>query len=191
MRTIVLLALLGGAFAKQNPVCLLPKDDGPCRAYVPRYYYNITTKKCEPFIYGGCQGNANNFALLQCQYTCEVPVNSDLQKGEVVPDLEEGLDPVCLLKPDSGPCFANMGRYYYNYTLNTCPILSYGGCKGNPNNFLTRGECEQRCKRKVEVSATADPVQDTSAGMYQPGKRFLRSSSMPPRNMKTVMATSR
>ncbi|XP_075820048.1 WAP four-disulfide core domain protein 6A-like [Microtus pennsylvanicus] len=42
-------------------VCSLPKDSGPCLFEVPRWYYNKETGLCTEFIYGGCQGNLNNF----------------------------------------------------------------------------------------------------------------------------------
>ncbi|KAL3864758.1 hypothetical protein ACJMK2_006414 [Sinanodonta woodiana] len=52
--------------------CTLSKDPGPCDAYIPRYFYNSTSGKCEQFIYGGCGGNGNNFmTLMDCQRTCE------------------------------------------------------------------------------------------------------------------------
>ena len=42
-------------------MCSLPADPGPCQAYIPRFFYNSTTMKCEQFIYGGCLGNENNY----------------------------------------------------------------------------------------------------------------------------------
>ncbi|XP_067942908.1 kunitz-type serine protease inhibitor 6-like [Watersipora subatra] len=43
--------------------CILPKEKGPCRDAVPRWYHNSETNKCEPFIYSGCGGNTNNFLI--------------------------------------------------------------------------------------------------------------------------------
>ena len=52
-------------------VCSLPADPGPCLAYIPRYFYNSTSMKCERFIYGGCLGNANNYERREdCQACC-------------------------------------------------------------------------------------------------------------------------
>uniref|UniRef100_A0A0K8R4Y2 Putative salivary kunitz domain protein n=1 Tax=Ixodes ricinus TaxID=34613 RepID=A0A0K8R4Y2_IXORI len=44
-----------------NPNCTLLPDDGPCRALIERYYYDSVTGTCHKFLYGGCEGNGNNF----------------------------------------------------------------------------------------------------------------------------------
>ena len=52
-------------------ICLLPLDDGPCRARIPSYYYDRYTQSCREFMYGGCEGNANNFETLEaCNEAC-------------------------------------------------------------------------------------------------------------------------
>ena len=33
--------------------CLQEKSVGPCRARIPRYYFNSITQKCKQFHYGG------------------------------------------------------------------------------------------------------------------------------------------
>lgn len=41
-------------------------------AYIPRFFYNSTSGKCEQFIYGGCGGNKNNFeSVNDCQLACK------------------------------------------------------------------------------------------------------------------------
>ena len=51
--------------------CSLPKLTGLCRARFTRYYHNSDTKSCEVFVYGGCQGNSNNFfTKLACENKC-------------------------------------------------------------------------------------------------------------------------
>ncbi|KAK3088649.1 hypothetical protein FSP39_021894 [Pinctada imbricata] len=51
--------------------CLESPDRGQCKAYIPMFFYNVNSGKCEKFIYGGCQGNSNKFTTLQqCYATC-------------------------------------------------------------------------------------------------------------------------
>jgi Kunitz/Bovine pancreatic trypsin inhibitor domain len=55
--------------------CYLPTSVGRCRASMTRYYYNVTARQCQSFIYGGCDGNANNFNdIEECQKECEEPM---------------------------------------------------------------------------------------------------------------------
>lgn len=52
-------------------ICLLPLERGPCRALIPRYYYDRNRQRCRKFKYGGCLGNANNFHSRDlCEHTC-------------------------------------------------------------------------------------------------------------------------
>jgi hypothetical protein len=51
--------------------CEQEKVTGPCRGFFPRFYFNKETGKCENFVYGGCQGNSNNFETEEeCQAVC-------------------------------------------------------------------------------------------------------------------------
>uniref|UniRef100_A0A5F8HA00 BPTI/Kunitz inhibitor domain-containing protein n=1 Tax=Monodelphis domestica TaxID=13616 RepID=A0A5F8HA00_MONDO len=36
-------------------------DQGPCRAYYLRWFFDKKAMTCEPFVYGGCYGSRNNF----------------------------------------------------------------------------------------------------------------------------------
>lgn len=52
-------------------ICLLPPDEGPCRARIPSYYYDRYTQSCRKFMYGGCEGNDNNFETWEaCDEAC-------------------------------------------------------------------------------------------------------------------------
>ncbi|XP_064332048.1 WAP, Kazal, immunoglobulin, Kunitz and NTR domain-containing protein 2-like [Camelus dromedarius] len=55
----------------KQDVCILPKEPGRCLAYLPRWWYDAQNKVCSQFIYGGCQGNSNNFqSQAVCQAIC-------------------------------------------------------------------------------------------------------------------------
>lgn len=54
-----------------DPVCRLPQEVGPCRAYMKRWSYNLSKAECVEFNYGGCRGNANNFETKEaCETKC-------------------------------------------------------------------------------------------------------------------------
>ncbi|XP_035675275.1 uncharacterized protein LOC118415011 [Branchiostoma floridae] len=53
--------------------CLDPKKVGPCKALIPRVFFNKETGQCEDFTWGGCQSNGNNFKTMEeCENTCAV-----------------------------------------------------------------------------------------------------------------------
>ncbi|XP_030611248.1 WAP, Kazal, immunoglobulin, Kunitz and NTR domain-containing protein 2 [Archocentrus centrarchus] len=56
--------------------CGLPTLQGTCKAYEPRWAYSSTLQQCQPFIYGGCEGNDNNFESKEaCEEMCPYPKN--------------------------------------------------------------------------------------------------------------------
>ena len=51
--------------------CLLPRAEGPCSERQARWYFDQNERRCAPFYYGGCHGNANNFESSDdCQQAC-------------------------------------------------------------------------------------------------------------------------
>ena len=53
-----------------SDLCAQEKVEGPCRAFIERYYFN-KNGVCEKFTYGGCNGNENNFETqTECESKC-------------------------------------------------------------------------------------------------------------------------
>ncbi|CAO2586848.1 Papln [Lemmus lemmus] len=51
--------------------CLLPSAPGSCGDWAARWYFVPSVGRCNRFWYGGCHGNANNFATEQeCMNSC-------------------------------------------------------------------------------------------------------------------------
>ncbi|KAM9426016.1 WAP, Kazal, immunoglobulin, Kunitz and NTR domain-containing protein 2-like [Pholidichthys leucotaenia] len=54
--------------------CGLPTLQGPCKSYEPRWAYSSNLQQCRSFIYGGCEGNDNNFDSKEaCEEMCPYP----------------------------------------------------------------------------------------------------------------------
>uniref|UniRef100_A0A8D0KLT4 Tissue factor pathway inhibitor n=1 Tax=Salvator merianae TaxID=96440 RepID=A0A8D0KLT4_SALMN len=125
-------------------VCAFKADSGPCKALHTRYHFDIQTRQCEIFNYGGCEGNENNFQTLEeCQEKCIVP---DLPEKKKRSRLIKGKPSHCLLENDPGICRGLLVRYFYNTESQICEKFQYGGCLGNANNFLTLKECQDTCE---------------------------------------------
>ncbi|XP_028274896.1 collagen alpha-1(VII) chain [Parambassis ranga] len=51
--------------------CLEPMSEGSCSDYVLLWYFHARSGECRPFVYGGCNGNHNQFSSRQeCQRWC-------------------------------------------------------------------------------------------------------------------------
>lgn len=66
---IVFVAVLADAASAAD--CDSRPDMGPCPGFFPRYYFDKATGSCKRFVYGGCQGNGNNYLTLSnCNRAC-------------------------------------------------------------------------------------------------------------------------
>ncbi|XP_027479696.1 kunitz-type protease inhibitor 4 [Zalophus californianus] len=51
--------------------CKMDMDAGSCFEIHFRYFYNQTSKRCESFVFSGCNGNLNNYKLkIECNIAC-------------------------------------------------------------------------------------------------------------------------
>ncbi|XP_052532454.1 tissue factor pathway inhibitor isoform X1 [Tympanuchus pallidicinctus] len=124
--------------------CALKADEGPCKAIHMRFYFNIQSRECEIFEYGGCHGNANNFVTLEeCQNKCVV---TELPLEVMLAKIKREKPNFCYQEKDPGICRGFFSRYFYNKETKICEIFKYGGCLGNQNNFRSLEECQTTCQ---------------------------------------------
>jgi len=150
-------------------LCSLPSDSGTCEAYFPRFYYNADADRCEEFVYGGCDGNENNFeTLAECEATC--------RPGESPAEMDSCREPSdCVVVGASccGPCepvtidglaAINVG-FLSAYTESLCGDAVCDGCPppipstATRQNFGTTcesGRCVVFDVREHELSACTD-----------------------------------
>ncbi|KAM3968410.1 kunitz-type serine protease inhibitor A [Aphomia sociella] len=51
----------------------------------------------------------------------------------------------CFLRPDTGPCRADIVQWYFDVKQRRCYRFFWGGCQGNGNRFETKGQCNDYC----------------------------------------------
>jgi len=64
----------------------------------------------------------------------------DLKKPALKPE------EICKLPETRGNCRAMMTRWRYNPAIKDCVEFHFGGCDGNPNNFVSKDKCLELCK---------------------------------------------
>uniref|UniRef100_A0A131YU26 Tissue factor pathway inhibitor n=1 Tax=Rhipicephalus appendiculatus TaxID=34631 RepID=A0A131YU26_RHIAP len=114
--------------------CFLPKVVGRCRAAFPRWYFNKEKRSCVTFIYGGCQGNANNFLT---QSDCEDFCQEFL--------MDRCRQPIIQASKKSCDDEEKGYRYGYDKATKKCVKFMHSSCKENMNHFATRKECLLNC----------------------------------------------
>ncbi|CAD5121248.1 DgyrCDS9780 [Dimorphilus gyrociliatus] len=122
--------------------CFLRKRRGPCSELTLRFYYDNLHSKCRPFMFGGCDGNENNFQTQEeCYQSCPKKLPNAIVHSE----------DDCYKSPESGECGAFLERYYWNVTSGICSRFMYGGCEGNGNNFISESDCYSFCQTKASM----------------------------------------
>uniref|UniRef100_F7BAV4 Kunitz-type protease inhibitor 2 n=1 Tax=Equus caballus TaxID=9796 RepID=F7BAV4_HORSE len=150
--------------------CHVLKAVGRCRAAFPRWWYNVTDRSCQQFVYGGCNGNKNNYltkeeCLEKCAGVTENTTDDSAASGTRV----ESSVPseYCTAKAVTGPCRASFPRWYFNAEKNACDSFVYGGCRGNKNSYLSKEECMNRCFRKQLYPALPHSTKGTCCSGLQ------------------------
>jgi hypothetical protein len=62
---------VSGTDAGGPDLCDLPPEPGPCKGNIQRFSFDAVAGQCLEFVYGGCEGNANNFETHEaCAAAC-------------------------------------------------------------------------------------------------------------------------
>ncbi|KAH7972737.1 hypothetical protein HPB52_016354 [Rhipicephalus sanguineus] len=175
MKQLAVLALFCAVAAGVDfeTYCRPTHDRGPCKAYLIRWWFNVKSGQCEQFIFGGCQGNKNNYMTRSdCETSCLRRQLNSLEASAVVNQrplrnltkhrpnvtsdysaisLNAGVDFETYCKPtkEIGPCKAGIPRWWFNVKSGQCEKFLYGGCRGNKNNYVNMQECEKSCLRRL------------------------------------------
>lgn len=65
---------------------------------------------------------------------------------DAAPDARTGTRPeLCSLPKLTGQCRAALTRWHFSPTSGRCETFTYGGCRGNANNFRSEDECKAAC----------------------------------------------
>ena len=84
----------------------------------------------------------------------------------------------CNLPPDTGPCKANLRRWFFN--SHQCEEFVFGGCEGNSNNFISLDECEQHCRTNGPPPRMPDPYQPAPAHVPHEPEPYIDPYQMIP-----------
>jgi hypothetical protein len=130
-------------------VCNMPREEGPCKGYFVKYYYEKSVGRCAQFAYGGCGGTGNRFSSNEeCESIC---VTHEEKRSNVTSTA------VCELPVDTGSCQDGYHkRWYFDNARGECIAFLFSGCGGNLNNFKTFQSCVDFCKDYLTV--TQPPV---------------------------------
>lgn len=128
--------------------CLAAPEVGPCKASMRHYHYDGAAGGCRVFIYGGCQGNRNNYDTEEsCMAACTVSVLPSSRKSSAddMSKVSTQYKEACVVGSDPGPCRASFPMFYFDHATQSCQGFTYGGCKGNQNRYSSASECSARC----------------------------------------------
>ena len=142
--------------------CELPLTIGDCRgrrAAFPRVYFDSSDGQCKDFIYGGCEGNANNFRNKEeCEELC----------GGIFDTM------LYVLLNEISP-FIIIAFIILLYVIAVLEPSSLHGCRG-PNEIFEMKSCKSCCIQGVRDCFKSEA---TGGADWYNRQRFLSDQTCP------------
>uniref|UniRef100_A0A224Y811 Pancreatic trypsin inhibitor n=1 Tax=Rhipicephalus zambeziensis TaxID=60191 RepID=A0A224Y811_9ACAR len=109
--------------------CYQEADSGRCKAAVPRWFYNTSSKRCMTFLFGGCDSGENNFYnKSDCNQCCRDPIYGN-----------------CAVRPNGKNCSGPLKeKVRFNPDNQTCELYRTN-CQDEDNSFKNMRDCYKRC----------------------------------------------
>ena len=77
--------------------CFLPDDHGPCSDSVAKWFYDSRDGVCKQFLFGGCQGNQNQFSTRdECELRCGNVQGKEVFVCLFICSFSRSLIPLCI-----------------------------------------------------------------------------------------------
>ncbi|XP_037499308.1 kunitz-type serine protease inhibitor A [Rhipicephalus sanguineus] len=142
--------------------CLIAPRTGRCGLIAPRWYYNATSKRCRPVMWGGCGYGGNVFRTsTECEGKCGGSYQANADR--------------CLIVPRNHNCShdkPSVLMWSFHMRSMTCIASYFNGCDGNKNLFRTCKICYKECllhTTRVQVCTDNPPRREPSPQRYKPG----------------------
>ncbi|KAF3852985.1 hypothetical protein F7725_013673 [Dissostichus mawsoni] len=120
------------------------------------------TGSCQTFIYGGCQGNKNNYETKQhCMDTCTVRVLPSSRKTRPLQLIK-----ACTVTSDPGPCRAAFPMFYYDLNPPAASPSSMGGARKQEPLQQPGGLHDSLPEHRLYRCFKIQVIQDTRVARY-------------------------
>ncbi|CAG0879216.1 unnamed protein product [Darwinula stevensoni] len=163
-------------------VCLQPRRTGPCNEDLPRFWYNPAAQKCQPFQYGGCGGNLNNFITKElCEARCpdlvlcpkwspEKPNPEPCSRGEACSNVTCPHLPDAICRVDPCTCQATLVDEYGNTLSCSVESMDDGHVEERKEEkkekYTSMTRCQHMRVTSEERGAMLVPQCDSSGGFF-------------------------
>uniref|UniRef100_A0A914Z9K5 BPTI/Kunitz inhibitor domain-containing protein n=1 Tax=Panagrolaimus superbus TaxID=310955 RepID=A0A914Z9K5_9BILA len=133
------------------PECSLQPQPGHCKALIHSYYFNITTMRCQQYIYGGCGATANHYLTeAKCEQSCVYRKSKPRHPIIVTPSepLRPKKDKYCEIPIYDNNCMHRSHQgFLFQPSTNSCHFTVVNRCSRPLALHKRREACVASCVR--------------------------------------------